>query len=112
MTLEIRRWFTRNPYTTISLVLLAVLFFGWRVLGWDEREFGFMLLIYFIITIGVRLDEISRTLGGSEKRSEPGETEEPETVLSNLKDIKILLAKIRDAQERAAPKHGSGAERD
>jgi hypothetical protein len=109
MTLEIRRWFTRNPYTTISLVFLAVLFFGWRVLGWDEREFGFLLLIYFIITIGVRLDEISRTLGGAGALPESAD---PATVLSNLEEIKVLLNRIAAAQERAQSPASTEAKKD
>lgn len=109
MIQEMRRWLVRNPYTTISLVFLAVLFFGWRVLGWDEREFGFLLLIYFIITLGVRLDEISRTLGVVEPRSESGE---PGTVLSHLREIKDLLDKILSAQQRVESKESTEVKKD
>jgi hypothetical protein len=109
MTQGIRRWLLRNPYTAISLVFLALLIFGWRVLGWDETEFGFLLLVYFVITLGVRLDEISRTLGAKDPEPEsPG----PETVLSHLREINVLLKKIHAAQKTAPPRESGEAPKD
>ena len=61
----IQHWTQRHPYTLTGLLFLAMVLFGWIALGWGERQLGFLLLIYFIVALGIRLDEISRTLGGS-----------------------------------------------
>ena len=60
----IQHWTQRHPYTLTGLLFLAMVLFGWTALGWGERQLGFLLLIYFIVALGIRLDEISRTLGG------------------------------------------------
>ncbi len=104
MTARLKRWLAQNPYRAISLVFLAVMLFGWRALGWDEREFGFLLLVYFMVTIGVRLDDIERAIGGNEARREgAGQTA---SILAELQEIAALLRGIREAQERAAEKEG------
>ena len=61
----IQHWTQRHPYTLTGLLFLAMVLLGWTALGWGERQLGFLLLIYFIVTLGIRLDEISRTLGSS-----------------------------------------------
>jgi len=43
-------WCSKHPYTVTSLIFLAVILLGWRVLGWGERHLGFVLLLYFIVT--------------------------------------------------------------
>lgn len=103
MRARLKRWATQSPYTAISLVFLAVMLFGWRALGWDEREFGFLLLVYFIVAIGFRLDEIQRAIGGGEARrgEEAGQSA---TILAELKEIAAHLRAIREAQARAAEK--------
>ena len=47
----------------------------------------FMLLLYFIVTLMIRLDDISRQLGSG--REAPPETDE--TILSTLKQIRLTL---------------------
>jgi hypothetical protein len=85
-----RNWFVRHPYTITSGIFLGMLLFGWRVLGWGERQLGFMLLLYFIVTLGVRLDEISRSLGGKWDRA----FGDPESIASQLSEIRSLLRRI------------------
>jgi hypothetical protein len=99
MKTSVIQWILRHPYTATSLIFLAIVAFGWRVLGWGERQLGFVLLLYFMVTLGVRLDEISRCLGpgGGTPRSAPGD---PETVIAHLKDIKALLGRIEDKLKR------------
>lgn len=68
---------------------MGILLFGWRGLGWGERQLGFALLLYFLVTLGIRLDEIARSLGGKIDRA--GETE---AITDQLQEIRRLLRRI------------------
>ena len=92
MLAKIKKWIVGHPYFLTSAVFLLILFVGWRVLYWRAETFAFVLLLYFIVTLGIRLDDISRKIGGrsAEATSNPGH--DPSLMLQ-LNDIKrILLA--------------------
>ena len=93
----IQNWTQRHPYTLTGLLFLAMVLLGWTALGWGERQLGFLLLIYFIVTLGIRLDEISRTLGSSNLRATAGD---PESLMAQLQEIRSLLGQIQAALER------------
>jgi hypothetical protein len=51
-----------KPYLVTSAVFLAVAALGvWR-LYWGESQFAFLLLLYFIVILGIRLDELNKQL--------------------------------------------------
>ena len=83
-------WFARHPYTITGGVFIGVLLFGWRGLGWGERQLGFVLLLYFMVTLGIRLDEIARSLGGKLDRA----AADPGSVAAQLHEIRALLRRI------------------
>ena len=93
-------WCTNHPYTVTSLIFLAVILLGWRVLDWGERHLGFVLLLYFIVTLGVRLDEITRSIGGhsANPRARDGDSD---TLIAHLRDIKELLRRIDSKLQRS-----------
>jgi hypothetical protein len=94
----IQNWTQRHPYSLTGLLFLAMVLLGWTALGWGERQLGFLLLIYFIVTLGIRLDEISRTLGSSGNlRAAAGD---PESLMAQLQEIRSLLGQIQAALER------------
>jgi len=65
------RWLSRHPYTVTSLVFFGAILCGWFLLGWGERQLAFVLLLYFIVALGVRLDEIFRAIGGPSGNPSP-----------------------------------------
>jgi hypothetical protein len=89
----IQHWTQRHPYSLTGLLFLAMVLFGGTALGWGERQLGFLLLIYFIVALGIRLDEITRTLGGP-PGSAHARAEDSDTVIAHLRDIKELLRRI------------------
>lgn len=89
------RWLARHPYTVTSLVFFGAILVGWLALGWGERQLAFVLLLYFIVALGVRLDEIFRTIGGSSAHPSPPSAD-PETILSHLREIRELLRRIEE----------------
>lgn len=96
---SVKQWTQRHPYTLTGILFMAMVLFGWRELGWGERQLGFMLLIYFIVTLGIRLDEIARAIGGGgpDIRAASGE---PADLCTHLQDIKVLLAEIQSQLSR------------
>jgi len=97
----IQHWTQRHPYTLTGLLFLAMVLLGWTKLGWGERQLGFLLLIYFIVALGIRLDEITRAIGGDpgNQRARAGDAD---TVVAHLREIKELLRRIDSKLQRPA----------
>jgi hypothetical protein len=99
---SISQWVAGHPYTVTSLIFLVMILLGWQVLNWGERHLEFVLLLYFIVTLGIRLDEISRSIGGRTA----ARAGDPDTVIGQLREIKQLLRRI-DAKLQG-PDQGEG----
>ena len=97
----IQHWTQRHPYTLTGLLFLALVLFGWTALGWGERQLGFVLLIYFMVALGIRLDEITRSLGGH-PGNPPARAGDADTVIAHLREIKELLRRIDSKLQRPA----------
>ncbi len=85
-----KKWLNNHPYLTTSIIFLAIILFGWRVLYWQWENFAFLLLLYFIVTLGIRLDDISKKIGAGSKSDSPNSSER-DNILSQLQDIKLSL---------------------
>jgi len=88
-----KNWITDHPYFCSSIVFLIIMVIGWQVLYWPAENFMFLLLLYFIVTLGIRLDDISHKIGGGVGRPQAG-LGEKENVISQLHDIKITLLRL------------------
>ena len=88
-----KKWIIDRPYLFTSIIFLIVMIFGWRVLYWQEENYGFLLLLYFIVTLGIRLDDISRKIGGGAVKL-PHSSEEKDTLVRQLSDIRVSLLAI------------------
>jgi hypothetical protein len=100
---KIKKWVVDHPYFLTSAVFLVILFVGWRVLYWREENFAFVLLLYFIVTLGIRLDDISRKIGTrtSTASNNPGSQE---SLMHQLNDIKHALLAINATLNRILEK--------
>jgi hypothetical protein len=100
---KIKKWVVDHPYFLTSAVFLVILFVGWRVLYWREVNFAFILLLYFIVTLGIRLDDISRKIGTrtSTAVNNPGSQE---SLMNQLNDIKHALLAINATLNRILEK--------
>ena len=85
-----KKWIIDRPYIFTSVIFLIVIVFGWRFLYWQEENFAFLLLLYFIVTLGIRLDDISRKIGGGAVKL-PHSNGEKETIVRQLNDIRVSL---------------------
>ena len=85
-----KKWLNDHPYLVTSVIFLAIVLFGWRVLFWQWENFAFLLLLYFIVTLGIRLDDISKKIGSGSKLDSTNSSEK-ENILGQLQDIKLSL---------------------
>jgi hypothetical protein len=101
---KMKKWIVNHPYFLTSAVFLVILYVGWQVLYWREENFAFILLLYFIVTLGIRLDDISRKIGTpkSSARNPDGK----ESLMHQLNDIKNALLVINATLNRILEKTG------
>ncbi len=90
-----KKWIIDRPYIFTSVIFFIIIIFGWRFLYWQEENFAFLLLLYFIVTLGIRLDDISRKIGGGAVRL-PHSSGEKDTIVRQLNDIRVSLLALND----------------
>ena len=88
-----KKWIADRPYLVTSAIFLIIMIIGWQVLYWHTDDFTFLLLLYFIVTLGIRLDDIARKIGGGAGKLSAASAER-ESVISQLNDIKASLGAI------------------
>ena len=100
---KIKKWVIDHPYFLTSAVFLVILYVGWRVLYWREENFAFILLLYFIVTLGIRLDDISRKIGTrtATAANNPGSKA---SLADQLNDIKHALLAVNATLNRILEK--------
>ena len=101
---KIKQWIVDHPYFLTSAVFLAILFVGWRVLYWREENFAFILLLYFIVTLGIRLDDISRKIG-TRTSTTTNNPDNKESLMHQLYDIKHALLVMNATLNRILEKN-------
>jgi hypothetical protein len=82
-----KKWITDHPYFWTSIIFLIIMIIGWQMLYWRAENFTFLLLLYFIVTLGIRLDDISRKIGGGMGNPQAGSGDN-ENLIGQLNDIK------------------------
>jgi hypothetical protein len=98
-----KKWLNDHPYLLTSVIFLAIILFGWRVLYWRWENLAFILLLYFIVTLGIRLDDISKKIGSNSKSRSP-DASERENILGQLHEIKLALRSINGALNKVLEK--------
>lgn len=84
---QLTKWAARHPYFITSALFLVLIAFGFIHLNWRKDDYMFLLLLYFIVTLGIRLDDIARQIGYG--RETTPETEE--NLLTALHEMRGLL---------------------
>jgi len=104
----------KYPYSVTAFVFLAVLAVGNTWLGWGQLALAYFGLLFCIVIIGIRLDEIARQvrdLGAVQTTllKEPGNpgsfaqaVSEMRQLNGQLAEIKMLLARMQAALEKTS----------
>jgi hypothetical protein len=100
---KIKNWIINHPYFLTSAIFLAILYVGWQVLYWREENFAFILLLYFIVTLGIRLDDISRKIG-TRSSTAANNPDSKTSLMHQLNDIKHTLLAINATLNRILEK--------
>jgi len=102
----------KYPYSSTALVFLAVLTIGNIWLGWGQLALAYFGLLFCIVIIGIRLDEIARQvrdLGAVQasllkESGNPGSFSQAVTEIRQLNgqlvEIKALLASLNANLEK------------
>ena len=85
-----KKWITNYPYFWTSIVFLIIMIVGWQVLYWQAENYMFLLLLYFIVTLGIRLDDISGKIGDGVGTPHAGSADN-ENLIGQLNDIKVSI---------------------
>ncbi len=88
-----KKWITNRPYLVTSAIFFIIVIIGWQVLYWQTEDFTFLLLLYFIVTLGIRLDDIARKIGGGAGKLSAASAG-LESVINQLNEIKASLVTI------------------
>ena len=88
-----KKWIIDRPYIFTSIIFLIIMIFGWRFLYWQEEDYAFLLLLYFIVTLGIRLDDISHKIGGGAVKLTRS-SGEGDTIIRQLNDIRVSLVTL------------------
>ena len=62
-----KKWISDRPYFVTSAIFLIIIMVGWQVLYWQAEDYTFLLLLYFIVTLGIRLDDIARLVASTRR---------------------------------------------
>jgi hypothetical protein len=100
---KIKNWIVNHPYFLTSAVFLVILYVGWQVLYWREENFAFILLLYFIVTLGIRLDDTSRKIG-TRPSTAANNPDSKASLMHQLNDIKHALLAINTTLNRILEK--------
>jgi hypothetical protein len=82
-----------HPYLCTSVIFIIIVIFGWQFLYWRWENFALLLLLYFMVTLGIRLDDISKKIGSLSHPSSPNSSEK-NNIISQLNEIKLSVNSV------------------
>ena len=101
-----KKFLAAHPYTVTSGIFIVLITIGFLFLHWRQDEYAFVLLLYFIVTLGIRLDDISRQIGiGAESPATLAEKNDRvislmQQIEQSLQETNAKLAEIQAALDR------------
>ena len=88
-----KKWLNDHPYLFTSVIFIIIVIFGWQFLYWRWENFALLLLLYFIVTLGIRLDDISKKIGSLSHPSS-SDSFEKDNIISQLNEIKLSVNSV------------------
>ena len=91
----------KHPYA-ITSILFSFLLMAALVLQWRPEHLAYLLQMYFIVTIGIKLDDISRQLRSTREKL-PEVLDDAKTIINQLNDITGKLSTINATLDKRSP---------
>lgn len=88
---------SKHRYLFTGILFLMILFYG-VFLGWPNEYYAFLLLLYLIVSIGIKLDDISGQIV-SARESLPKLSGEVKTIIKHLSSIQTTLSIPDDSED-------------
>lgn len=86
-----KNWLTEHPYAIANVAFVLVAVFGRKFLVWGPTDYAFLLMLYLVVIIGIRLDDIRKQLTIAK-------TSHPETQL--LKKLDTAQASLEELNRK------------
>lgn len=87
---------SEHPYSITSFVFLVLIILGKFLFDWKEDYYAFVLLLYCIVSLGIRLDDIAKLIGSMHTRPTQISDDEP-SIIGQLGEIKASLLAIENS---------------
>ncbi len=106
-----KQFMDQNSYAVTSAVFLALALVGILRLGWGQFALAYLVLLYCVVIIGIRLDDISRqvqdlTAVQTALLKESGNPGTYTQAVTEIKQLNIQLGEIKDLLARQSPSPG------
>jgi len=102
----------KNPYSLTTAIFVIIAIAGAWFLNWRDENFAFILMLYFIVTLGIKLDEIAGQIGNpGQDRKHPVEKnanimEQLTRINDSLDSLNRALDNIIEKKEQNDAGHG------
>jgi len=80
----------RHPYLYTGILFFIIAGSG-SILHWPQAYYAFLLLLYFIVAIGIKLDDISRQIAATRYHT-PELMRDADTIIKQLGEIHTTLS--------------------
>ena len=84
-----------HPYAITNIVFILIGLYGGWYQGWDGMILAFVLGLYLVVIIGIRLDDIQRQIAARPQ------VPPDQSVLKRIEDMEARLAEISEKLDRA-----------
>ncbi|MFZ7124593.1 MAG: hypothetical protein ACOWWM_00355 [Desulfobacterales bacterium] len=91
--------FSDHPYLITSALFVGVFLFGAFGLDWGREDHAFVLLLFLIVNLGIRLDEISRAIGAGRQSSSIAGSQPERSLMTSTRQIETEISRIQERLE-------------
>lgn len=90
-----------HPYAITNIAFILIGIFGGWYQDWDATTLSFLLGLYLVVVIGIRLDDIQKQIGTAQQALQDG------NALEHMENIEAKLTEISQKLDRVLKQHHS-----
>jgi len=86
------KYFSEHPFVVANGAFALVALFGRRLLEWGAPDYAFLLMLYLVVVIGIRLDDIHQQMAAAKAaRAEPQILEKLARTQASLEALSLKI---------------------